>query len=216
MSGKVRGTILEAIAISLLSLILGVVYNGVSEKGVPLIRQPRVLQWASDTLDFQGADTGRARVAAINRSDTTSHVEARSVSERRVSSPVAAVVTDAQASTESDVRREPLAITLAQAYAMFQHGTAVFVDARYAAEYRLGHIKGAVNLPYKELDKYIEGLKSIPKDTTVVTYCDGGECKLSIDLALKLAEMGYRHVRIFFAGWTEWESANYPIEKSQE
>jgi len=112
-------------------------------------------------------------------------------------------------------QHDPLAITLQQAYALFQQGTAIFLDARYEAEYRLGHIKGAVNLPYKELDRYMERLASIPKDTTVVTYCDGGECNLSIDLAFKLARMGYRRLRIFFAGWIEWQSANYPIEKSE-
>jgi rhodanese-related sulfurtransferase len=106
---------------------------------------------------------------------------------------------------------EAKAITLKQAYSLFQQD-AIFVDARDYVEYEIGHIRGAITLPYEDFDKYKSVLKSISKDTPLITYCDGDDCDLSILLGDKLFEMGYSQVYIFFGGWIDWLVNNYPIE----
>ena len=44
----------------------------------------------------------------------------------------------------------------------------VIVDARPTTDYAAGHIKGAINAPYFEVEKY---LSKLPKDKWIITYC---------------------------------------------
>ena len=107
--------------------------------------------------------------------------------------------------------REPVAITLKQAYKLFNEKV-LFVDARDFVEYKISHIKGAISLPYYDFDKYKSVLDTIPLQTPLVAYCDGKECDLSIMLSDKFYELGYGKVYIFYAGWNDWQNANYPVD----
>ena len=97
---------------------------------------------------------------------------------------------------------------------MYQTGSALFVDARHDFDYKLGHIKGALNVPLKEYDGTKSLLASVPKDRLIIAYCDGAECNSSIELSAKLMNDGFKNVRIFFGGWHDWLSARLPTEKS--
>ena len=110
--------------------------------------------------------------------------------------------------------REPVAITLKQAYKLYNEKT-LFVDARDYVEYEISHIKGAISLPYYEFDNYKSVLDTIPKTTPLVAYCDGKECDLSIHLSDKLYELGYGDVYIFFGGWMDWQDKNYPVDSNE-
>jgi rhodanese-related sulfurtransferase len=116
-----------------------------------------------------------------------------------------------ETNTQNNALDEAKAITLKQAYSLFNQD-AIFIDARDYVEYEIGHISGAITLPYEEFEKYKSVLQSISKDTPLVTYCDGADCDLSILLGDKLFEMGYKQVYIFFGGWIDWQENNYPIE----
>jgi rhodanese-related sulfurtransferase len=95
----------------------------------------------------------------------------------------------------------------------FLSGSAVFIDARPADEYRKGHIQGARNLYVGVFDeKAGEVLLDLPEDTLIVTYCDGERCALSVDLALKLKEIGYENVRVLVNGWSVWKSHQLPSD----
>ncbi len=100
-----------------------------------------------------------------------------------------------------------------EAWALFQTGMAVFVDARHEFDFKLGHIKGAINIPLKEYDERKSALSGVSVDRDIVVYCDGAECNSSIELSVKLMKDGHRNVRIFFGGWSEWSAANLPTEK---
>jgi rhodanese-related sulfurtransferase len=108
----------------------------------------------------------------------------------------------------------PLMITVDEAWSYYQVRTTVFVDARHDFDFKLGHIKGAINVPLKDYDLRKSVLDSIAHDRVVVAYCDGAECNSSIELSVKLMKDGYTNVKIFFGGWREWEAANHPIEKT--
>jgi rhodanese-related sulfurtransferase len=99
----------------------------------------------------------------------------------------------------------------------FFTGAAVFIDARAPELYQEGHIKGALNLPIAEFDQLADKvLMDFPEDTLIVTYCDGDDCALSAELALKLKEIGYENVRVLHNGWTEWKSHQLPFEGAGE
>lgn len=106
----------------------------------------------------------------------------------------------------------PRFITYDEAVQLHQSGGAVFIDSRHDYDFRLGHIPGAVNIPLKELTSRRNFLDSIPRSSTLVTYCDGQECNSSIELAKNLAAAGYRRVNIFFGGWKEWQAHRQPEE----
>lgn len=90
---------------------------------------------------------------------------------------------------------------------------AVFVDARSPGEYAGGHIAGAINLPFEDVNTYIGVFFSrVPKrDAIVITYCDGETCSLSEDLALLLQDAGYMNVRVIINGLSVWKAKGYPV-----
>ena len=107
----------------------------------------------------------------------------------------------------------PEFIDLQQALSLHASGSGIFVDARHSYDYRLGHIKGAINLPLNEFEANRNILGGLPTDRLLVVYCDGAECNSSINLAVRLDSAGYSAVKIFFGGWKEWEAAGGPVEK---
>lgn len=101
-------------------------------------------------------------------------------------------------------------ISLAEAKEAFFAGGAVFLDARHEFEYTAGHIRGALNIPLHNFDRYQSQLSEIPKDALLVVYCDGVQCNSSIELALKLSELDFKNIKVFFGGWDEWKTAGLP------
>jgi rhodanese-related sulfurtransferase len=108
---------------------------------------------------------------------------------------------------------DPPAVSLDYAMMKFQSEGTIFVDARYPEDYKSGHIRGSINFPYEEFEKYSsQVLPQLSFDKEIITYCDGSECETSLLLARELRDLGYKNVKIFFGGWSEWEKAELPIE----
>jgi rhodanese-related sulfurtransferase len=108
----------------------------------------------------------------------------------------------------------PAMVTREQARAYFESGAAVFIDARHEFDYKLGHIRGSINIPLNTYETAKVGLDTIPKSRLLVAYCDGAECNSSIELSVKLMKDGYTNIKMFFGGWREWSASNLPTEKS--
>jgi rhodanese-related sulfurtransferase len=107
---------------------------------------------------------------------------------------------------------DTLAIPLEDAAVLFADNAAVFLDARTPAEYEQGHIQGAVNLPWHEVDNYFETvIMTLDPEATTITYCDGEACPLSHDLALFLKDLGFTRVKVLVNGWTLWKEKNLPV-----
>lgn len=104
--------------------------------------------------------------------------------------------------------------TLEKARGYFYSKTCIFLDARCPMLYKKGHIEGAINLPWEEVDIYFDKvMKSIPKDVLLIVYCDGRDCTLSKDLALDLYFSGYDKVAVLENGWSLWKEQYLPFEK---
>jgi rhodanese-related sulfurtransferase len=105
-----------------------------------------------------------------------------------------------------------LTIPLEDAAALFAENAAVFLDARTPAEYDQGHIQGAVNLPWHEVDNYFETvIMTLDPESMIITYCDGEACSLSHDLALFLKDLGFARVKVLVNGWTLWKEHDLPV-----
>ena len=91
-------------------------------------------------------------------------------------------------------------------------GNVLFVDSRTPADYRAGHIPGALSLPLGEFDHRIDALRSqYAPDHPIVTYCSGRSCQDSHILARRLFEAGFENVAVFIDGFPGWTAEGYPI-----
>lgn len=89
-----------------------------------------------------------------------------------------------------------------------RHGDVVVVDVRPAAEYRAGHIAGAVSLPLAEITRR---LGTLPRDRQVVAYCRGPFCVYADEAVRTLRRRGYEVARLE-DGYPEWSRAGLPVE----
>jgi rhodanese-related sulfurtransferase len=107
-------------------------------------------------------------------------------------------------------------ITLQETEDLFGRGKSVFVDSRSREEFAAGHIPGSRNVPFEESKGGLTGESlPYPQDQTLVVYCEGGDCQTSVSLAKLIQARGFRDIRIFAGGWTEWSSAGLPVEPSR-
>ncbi len=90
------------------------------------------------------------------------------------------------------------------------------IDVRSLAEYEAGHIPGALNLPYEEIESDPSRLVMLdPGDKPIIAYCGGGSCEISLTVADALIAAGYRRVLIYTGGFPEWEQAGYPVARGE-
>lgn len=87
----------------------------------------------------------------------------------------------------------------------------VLVDVRTPAEYKEGHLKGAINIDVKDSVNFMKNaLAQLPKDKTVMVYCRSG--RRSANAAGMLAAEGYVVFNLE-GGILAWKEAGKEIEK---
>jgi rhodanese-related sulfurtransferase len=102
-------------------------------------------------------------------------------------------------------------------------GGMLMVDTRVANEYVEQHIKGAISIPYKEKsDKSVHfdvrqdsfDLEKLPtdKNTSVIFYCNAGECWKSYKSSVVAIKAGYNNVYWLRGGIPEWKSKGLTVE----
>jgi rhodanese-related sulfurtransferase len=106
--------------------------------------------------------------------------------------------------------------TLAVVRERVEQKKAILVDVRSDVEWNAGHVKGAVFLPWRDLqDKLDEKAvrAKLPKDRIVYTYCAVGY--RAARAGAILAKLGYE-VRPLKPGYEELIKAGFPSEKKVE
>jgi rhodanese-related sulfurtransferase len=87
------------------------------------------------------------------------------------------------------------------------------VDVQPKGVYDLGHIKGAINFPWEQ---NLKNHGDLPKDKTLVLYCDCGQEEDSIDVATQLRnKWGYTNIKLLEGSWSMWRQLGYPAEKKK-
>jgi rhodanese-related sulfurtransferase len=87
-------------------------------------------------------------------------------------------------------------------------GDVTVIDVRPIAEYRNGHIEGAISLPLEELARHLE---EFPPNRQIVAYCRGPYCVLSLEAVRLLRRQGRKAIRLE-DGFPEWLDAGFPVE----
>lgn len=131
--------------------------------------------------------------------------------------PPAAVATPAADVPAIPETREPLETGLAIVRRLYAANAAVFVDARTAGEYAEGHIAGALHLSFDDVFRDPALAKQLDdRGLPIVTYCGGGDCDLSRNLAFSLIDAGHKRVLVFLDGLPAWEQAGLPVHKGPQ
>jgi len=104
-----------------------------------------------------------------------------------------------------------------------QTAGAPVIDVRVASEYADGHIKGAINVPYREKsakdtafdaskDEFNLGRLPTNKTAPIVIYCNGPECWKSFKASTAAVQGGFTKVLWYREGFPNWKSKGLPTE----
>jgi len=75
------------------------------------------------------------------------------------------------------------------------------IDVRDAGQFAKQHIPGALNIEWRRV--FAERAQ-LPKDRTILLYCNTGSFSAQAAMALRLA--GFENVRILHGGFAEWQA----------
>ena len=68
----------------------------------------------------------------------------------------------------------------------------MIIDVREPIEFKLGHVRGAINIPPSKLMAGADKLRDVPKDTELILYCrTGSRSAVSMNI---LQNMGYTNI----------------------
>lgn len=181
------------------SSLIGLAYNALNPKGIPLVKEERILHFENENSEIKDSRLLELPDSEDIETDTDMKI-------RKENSIVEELIDDTPKPFS-----QPVAIKLSRAYDLFKQGVK-FIDSRSTEEFAEGHINNAINIPFYESEKYDDVLNKIDKNEILVTYCSGEDCDTSILHGDELFDKGYKRVYIFYGGWNDWLDAGYPIE----
>lgn len=132
--------------------------------------------------------------------------------------PTGSAAATGAAATHPASPAEGYFISLPDAKKLFDSGAVIFIDARAFAEYRDGHIRGAMHLDKGRIAGSISKIRGYLQGTEVVVYCHGAECTDSeaVIKRLQALNLGIGPYHILKDGFPGWEKAGYPVDKGDE
>jgi rhodanese-related sulfurtransferase len=232
-----KRNLLEISGILLLTLVIGVLHNISSPNRIHFIGREQAVDFSqSDSLmtELKKQDSLQRVADSLKNNSNKREDSIRAANEKRIQDSLKTVKFDSVKHVQDSVKHvqdsiktakskladsvksnpntqnfvKPIDIKLDFAKALFDKKYR-FIDARDISDYNAGHIQGAMNIAYHQIEKYQSVLDGLPRDQVYVCYCSSA-CDVSIDLAYAMAHMGFTKTYIFHGGWDEWKTAGYP------
>jgi rhodanese-related sulfurtransferase len=88
---------------------------------------------------------------------------------------------------------------------------AVVVDVSEADEFAAGHVGGAKNVPFSELESKLPGVVKNKALPLIMVCSSGARAGRAVAVAKKL---GYEQAQSLGGGLKAWKDANLPLEKA--
>jgi rhodanese-related sulfurtransferase len=109
-------------------------------------------------------------------------------------------------------------ITLDEAKKKFDSQQAIFIDARAFAEYKDGHIRGAMHMDKARIAGSMSKIRNYLPGSELVIYCHGAECTDSeaVIKRLQALHLNLGPYYIIKDGFPGWKAANYPVDTGDE
>lgn len=101
-------------------------------------------------------------------------------------------------------------ISLAEARAHFEAGTAIFIDVRAGTAFTSGHIPGALTITSRELE---ERIAQVTPEVVIIAYGDATRPESGMRGAQIFMELGYPTVIALDGGFQAWRDAGHPVER---
>ncbi len=185
---KFQSVLLEALVVALAGLLLALVANAVSPRGLRLTRN--YFPGQSGPVPIHSAKAGP--LSASNQLDlVASRLQQHGLQLIR-SNEVAQLFIDPR----------------------YQQGLVIFIDARNDQHFHDGHIPGAWQLDHYHAEKYLPTVMPLCLNAEqIVVYCNGGDCEDSEFAAMTLRDTGVpaQKLFVFTGGITEWTN-QMPVE----
>ena len=90
--------------------------------------------------------------------------------------------------------------------------TAVWVDPRSTADYRAGHIPGALHIPFEDVRTDHRRLKAFD---VIIVYGANYNSPVALATSKTLMELGFKDVRTLRGGLRAWEAAGNDVEQDE-
>ncbi|MFV9504532.1 MAG: rhodanese-like domain-containing protein [Oscillochloridaceae bacterium umkhey_bin13] len=100
-------------------------------------------------------------------------------------------------------------ISLSEARARFDAGTAIFIDVRSGSEFAAGHIPGALTITSGELETLI---REAGPEVVLIAYGDANRPESGQRGAQIFMELGYPTVIALEGGFQRWRDAGHPVQ----
>jgi cytochrome c oxidase cbb3-type subunit 3 len=111
------------------------------------------------------------------------------------------------------VRRDDRFVPADDVKAAIDNGSAVILlDARPASDYVLGHISGAISVPFYQVPEVVDAL---PQDVWIIAYC-GCPHAVSGQAFDALAAAGFTKIGVLDEGYYVWRDRGYPVTTGNE
>lgn len=207
----------EIAFIAIIGIAVAIAYNIVNPKKLPFIPKDKAELIVSDSLlfgnieynaDFDSTDVTKEEYNPETLPDT---IVIAQTTDQNASKPASDSIkaTKTEQITLSDKTpsgKEFKLVTFEQMRRIIESTNFVIIDARQPEDYAKEHIPGAINIfPYSDESEVIPKLLSLPREKTIVIYCDGGNCDLSHEVAnLLVNSFGFTKVYLYEGGWDEW------------
>ncbi|MFT5720367.1 MAG: rhodanese-related sulfurtransferase [Motiliproteus sp.] len=88
---------------------------------------------------------------------------------------------------------------------------AAVVDIRLKKDFKTGHITGAINIPYADMDRRIGELEKYRK-RPIIIVCNLGQT--ASGAVKKLHDADFANVHRLSGGISEWKGQNLPVHKA--
>ncbi len=110
-----------------------------------------------------------------------------------------------------EARKGGAALSTAQLTQMVNNEQGVILDVRDAAEFKAGHIVGAVNVPHAKVQGQLNMLEKYKK-APIIVVCKIGQHAGMVSKILKAA--GFERVFKLSGGMGEWQGSQLPVVKA--
>lgn len=117
----------------------------------------------------------------------------------------------AQAVTNADLAAVPR-VTQAEFKKLLAGKQVLAIDVRDAHAYENGHIPGALNVSFVDVEIMANRLLKEPK--AIVAYCACKDEMTAARVALQLMRVGVKNIRVLTGGWDGWTAGGGKVERT--